>query len=100
MAKQIPPKKKKARAAKRAAAKVPSREQILKFLAENPQKTSKRDISRAFGIKGADKIHLKALLRDLIDEGLIEEQLTEEPALEPAPSESQVSQLDTGTANP
>ena len=35
-----------------------------------------------------------------IDEGLIEEQLTEEPALEPAPSESQVSQLDTGTANP
>ncbi|MEM7068781.1 MAG: ribonuclease R [Pseudomonadota bacterium] len=70
--KQLPPKKKKARAAKRAAAKVPSREQVLKFLAENPQRTSKREISRAFGIKGSDKIHLKALLRDLVDEGLIE----------------------------
>ncbi len=72
MAKKLPPKKKKARAAKRAAAKTPSREQILKFLAENPQRTSKRDISRAFGIKGADKIHLKSVLRELLDEGLIE----------------------------
>ncbi|MEO1141698.1 MAG: ribonuclease R, partial [Pseudomonadota bacterium] len=72
MAKKLPPKKKKARAAKRAAAKTPSREQILKFLAENPQRTSKRDISRAFGIKGVDKIHLKSVLRELLDEGLIE----------------------------
>lgn len=72
MAKQIPPKKKKARVAKKAAAKVPTRDQVLKFLAENPQRTSKRDISRAFNVKGQDKIHLKALIRDLVDEGLIE----------------------------
>ncbi len=86
MAKQIPPKKKKARAAKRAATKIPTREAILKFLADNPQRTSKRDISRAFGIKGADKIHLKALLRDLVDEGLIEKRgkrLAEPGALPP-----------------
>ncbi len=86
MAKQIPPKKKKARAAKRAAAKSPSREQVLKFLAENPQRTSKRDISRAFNIKGTDKIALKALIRDLVDEGLIEKRgkrLTEPGALPP-----------------
>ncbi len=72
MAKKIPPKKKLAKAAKRAAAKIPSREQILQFVAENPQRNSKRDISKAFNIKGADKIHLKAILRELIDEGKIE----------------------------
>ncbi len=86
MAKQLPPKKKKARAAKRAAAKVPTREQILKYLADNPQRTSKRDISKAFNVKGQDKIHLKALLRDLVDEGLIErrgKRLSEPGALPP-----------------
>ena len=72
MAKKLPPKKNKARAAKRAAAKTPSAEQILKFVAENPQKNSKRDISKAFNIKGADKIHLKAILRELIEEGKLE----------------------------
>lgn len=71
MAKKLPPKKKKARAAKRAA-KTPTREQILTFVAEHPQRTSKRDISRAFNIKGNGKIALKSILRDLIDEGLIE----------------------------
>ncbi len=72
MAKQIPTKKRKARAQKRAARRAPDREQILKYIAEHPNKSSKRDISRAFGIKGNDKIGLKALLRDLVDEGLIE----------------------------
>jgi len=72
LAKKIPPKKAKARSAKRAAAKIPTREQVLKFVAENPQRNSKRDISRAFNVKGADKIPLKALLRELVDEGKIE----------------------------
>ena len=90
MAKKIPPKKAKAKAAKKAArrtaAKTPTREQILKFVSDNPQRTSKRDISRAFAIKGADKIHLKAILRELIDEGLIEKRgkrLAEPNALPP-----------------
>jgi len=86
VAKQIPPKKKKAKAAKRKATRIPSRDQLLKFLAENPQRTSKRDISKAFNIKGTDKIELKALLRELIGEGLIEKRgkrLTEPGALPP-----------------
>ena len=86
MAKKRPPKKKAKLAAKRKAAATPSREQLLKFLAENPQKNSKRDISKAFGIKGQDKIHRKALLRELIDEGLIErrgKRLQEPGALPP-----------------
>ncbi len=72
MAKQVPPKKKLSKVARRTAAKIVSREQILKFVAENPQRNSKRDISKAFNIKGADKIHLKAVLRELIQEGKIE----------------------------
>lgn len=72
MAKKIPPKKKLSKVARRTAAKTVSREQILKFVAENPQRNSKRDISKAFNIKGTDKIHLKAVLRELIDEGKIE----------------------------
>ena len=58
----------------------------LSFWRRNPQRTSKRDISRAFNIKGNDKIKLKALLRDLIDEGLIErrgKRLAEPGALPP-----------------
>lgn len=51
---------------------LPSREDIIAFLAENPGQTSKREIARAFGVKGQDKIGLKALLRDLADEGIIE----------------------------
>lgn len=51
---------------------LPSREQITEFLAANPGKSSKREIARAFGIKGQDKIELKALLKQLSEEGVIE----------------------------
>jgi ribonuclease R len=51
---------------------LPSREEVLRFVEENPHKASKRDIARAWGLKGADRIPLKAMLRDLAAEGLIE----------------------------
>lgn len=44
---------------------LPSRAKILDFLQNNPGATAKRDIARAFGIKGGDKIALKALLKEL-----------------------------------
>lgn len=50
----------------------PSREEVLQFVSENPGKSSKRDISRAFGIRGIEKSELKRLLRQMADEGLIE----------------------------
>ncbi len=50
----------------------PTREQILAFLAENPDLDGKREIARAFGLKGQDRIWLKDLLREMEDEGLIE----------------------------
>jgi ribonuclease R len=48
-----------------------NRDAILTFITENPDKTARRDIARAFGIKGADRIALKRLLRELVDEGLL-----------------------------
>ena len=49
--------------------KFPTKTEILQWISDNPTKTSKRDISRAFGIKGAARIDLKRLLRQLEDEG-------------------------------
>jgi len=51
---------------------LPSREQILDFIASSDQPAGKREIARAFGLSAQDKIALKALLRDMGDEGLID----------------------------
>ncbi|MBV8687289.1 MAG: RNB domain-containing ribonuclease [Alphaproteobacteria bacterium] len=51
---------------------LPTREQILDFIASSDQPAGKREIGRAFGLSGQDKIALKSLLRDMADEGLIE----------------------------
>lgn len=50
----------------------PSREDILRFVSENPDLAGKRDIAKAFGLKGGDRVWLKDMLRDLQDEGLLE----------------------------
>ncbi|PWE32674.1 ribonuclease R [Maritimibacter sp. 55A14] len=51
--------------------KLPSKDALLIWINENPGKSSKREIARAFGIKGADRIELKRLLKELADEGHI-----------------------------
>jgi len=51
---------------------LPTRKQILDFIASSDQPAGKREIARAFGLRGNDKIALKALLRDMADEGLID----------------------------
>ena len=51
---------------------LPTRQQILDFIASSGQPAGKREISRAFGLSGHDKILLKALLKDMADEGLID----------------------------
>ena len=50
---------------------LPSPEQILEFLRTADAKTGKREIARAFGIKGAERVELKKLLRKMADDGLI-----------------------------
>ncbi len=50
----------------------PSRDEVLRYIAENPDRSGKREIAKAFSLRGDDRIWLKDLLRDLADEGLLE----------------------------
>ena len=50
----------------------PSREELLAFVRDNPDQAGKRELARAFNLKGADRIWLKDMLRELQDEGLLE----------------------------
>lgn len=56
---------------KKTVGKLPSRQEILDFLATATGEAGKREIARAFNIKGGDRIALKELLRDMADDGLI-----------------------------
>ncbi len=47
----------------------PAKAEILEWLREHPEASAKRDIARAFGIRGGGRIELKRLLRELEDEG-------------------------------
>lgn len=51
---------------------MPSRQQVLDFIAQSDEPAGKREIARAFGLKGTEKIALKALLKDMAEEGLID----------------------------
>ncbi|NRD90315.1 ribonuclease R [Sphingopyxis sp. BSNA05] len=49
----------------------PTRQQILDFIERSERPAGKREISRAFGLRGPDKIALKALLKDMAKDGLL-----------------------------
>lgn len=52
---------------------LPTKEQILDWIRENPTLSAKRDLARAFGIKGsAARVELKRMLRELEDDGALE----------------------------
>ncbi len=51
---------------------LPTKTDILDWISANPTLTAKRDIAKAFGIKGAARIDLKRLLKELEDEGRLE----------------------------
>ncbi|SLN58252.1 ribonuclease R [Roseisalinus antarcticus] len=53
-------------------ARIPSRDEVLQWISDNPTQTSKRDIAKAFGLKGADRIDLKRVLRELEAEGQLQ----------------------------
>lgn len=52
--------------------RIPTKQEILDWISANPTLTSKRDIAKAFGIKGADRIDLKRILKELEAEGHLE----------------------------
>ncbi|MGB0797879.1 MAG: ribonuclease R family protein, partial [Planktomarina sp.] len=53
-------------------AQLPSKSDLLTWIRENPEKSNKRDIAKAFGIKGAARIDLKQMLKALADDGQVE----------------------------
>jgi ribonuclease R len=59
-------------AAKRSPATLPTKQDILTFITDNKGAVGKREIARAFGIRGSDKIYLKQLLKELDADGEIE----------------------------
>jgi len=61
------PTDRKDRAAKRG--KLPDKNEILEFIRDAPDKVGKREIARAFGIKGAARLDLNRLLANLTREG-------------------------------
>jgi ribonuclease R len=50
---------------------LPSREEILHFIAKTPGKIGKREIARHFGVGGGARVALKRLLKELEDDGLL-----------------------------
>ncbi|HEX6142401.1 MAG TPA: RNB domain-containing ribonuclease, partial [Geminicoccaceae bacterium] len=60
---------KRARAEKERRA--PSREDVLRFIAGSEGEVTKRDLVRAFRLKGPDRVVVKEMMRDLEAEGLV-----------------------------
>jgi len=51
---------------------LPSQTEILEFIQTSDKPAGKREIAKAFGIKGQEKIALKKRLKDMAEEGLID----------------------------
>jgi ribonuclease R len=51
---------------------LPTRQQIIDFISTSATPAGKREIAREFGLHGNEKIALKALLKDMADEGLLD----------------------------
>ena len=51
---------------------LPTRQQVLDFITTSATPAGKREIAKAFGLTAQEKIALKALLKDMADEGLID----------------------------
>ncbi len=50
---------------------MPTREQILEYLEKVPGRAGKREIARAFGLSGDERVALKRLLADMAHEGVL-----------------------------
>ena len=50
---------------------LPSKEQVLAFIETAPGKVGKREIAKAFGLRGSDKIGLKRLLGEMGEDGAV-----------------------------
>jgi len=51
---------------------LPDRDELLAYIRDNDGDTVRRDMARDFGVRGAQRAELRAMLRELEDAGLIE----------------------------
>ena len=51
---------------------LPSRDELLAFIGTHKGKAGVREIARAFSLRNNDRAALKAMLRELADEGVVE----------------------------
>jgi ribonuclease R len=58
--------------ARRALGRMPTREEILEFIAESPAPVGRRDIVRAFKVPPADRLALKGLVKEIERSGSAE----------------------------
>ncbi len=65
-------KAKRAKGKHKQAPSLPSEAEVLEFVQNSTGKVGKREISRAFGIKGPLRVPLKQLLKDMTERGLLE----------------------------
>ena len=61
----------KVKRAEPARSKIPTKEDILQFIRSSTANIGRREIARAFDIKGSDRIDLKRMLKELAADGLI-----------------------------
>jgi ribonuclease R len=57
---------------RKKAAPFPTKEEVLRFIRESETPVGKREIARAFHLKGSDRIPLKSLLKELEREGAVD----------------------------
>jgi len=57
---------------RKRAAPFPTKEEVLRFIRESETPVGKREIARAFHLKGSDRIPLKSLLKELEREGAVD----------------------------
>ncbi len=62
----------KAKAAAKTEPGLPSREDLVAFIENSGGKAGKREIARAFQLKGGDRVELKRMLHGLEDAGVVE----------------------------
>ena len=63
----------------------PDRNAIVAFIKANPRKVGTREIAREFGLKNADRIELKRMLRELAEDGVIKKRGRKVQELESLP---------------
>ncbi|MEM7565921.1 MAG: ribonuclease R [Pseudomonadota bacterium] len=51
---------------------LPTKQAVLEYVTSRPAKVGKREIAKAFNLKGSDRVALKEMLREMADDGMIE----------------------------